>query len=42
MPSDVDMGKNPAYSIDDTQDTSEDHHYDYIPYSGHAKVKGEI
>ena len=39
---DVQMDKNPAYSINDTQDTSEDHHYDFISDSGHAKVKGQI
>ena len=36
---DVQMDKNPAYC---TQDTSEDHHYDFISDSGHAKVKGQI
>ena len=35
------MDKNPAYSINDTQDAS-DHHYDFISDSGHAKVKGQI
>ena len=42
IPGDVKMDKNPAYSINDTQDTSEDHHYDFISDSGHAKVKEQI
>lgn len=40
--SDVEMDKNPAYSVADAKDTSEDHHYDFIPDSGHAKVKKQI
>ena len=39
---DVQMDKNPAYSIADTQDTSKDHHYDFIPDSGHDKIKTQI
>ena len=39
---DVQMDKNPAYSINDTQDTAEDHHYDFISDSGNAKAKGQI
>ena len=42
IPSDVEMDKNPAYSSNDTQDTSEDHHYDFISDSGHVKVKAQI
>ena len=42
IPSDVEMDKNPAYSSNDTQDTSEDHHYDFISDSGHAKVTAQI
>ena len=42
IPSGVEMDKNPAYSINDTQDISEDHHYDFISDSGHAKVKAQI
>ena len=38
IPSDVKMEKNPAYSVTDMQDTSTDHHYDFIADSGHAKV----
>ena len=36
------MDRNPAYSVADTQDTSEDRHYDFISDSGHAKIKTQI
>ena len=42
MPSDVKLEKNPAYSVTDTQDTSVDHHYDFISDVGDAKVKKQI
>ena len=39
---DVKLEKNPAYSVTDTQDTSVEHHYDFISDNDHAKVKKQI
>ena len=39
---DVQMDKNPAYSVADTGDISEDHHYDLIADSDPAKIKTQI
>ena len=36
------MDKNPAYSVADTEDTSEDHHYDFIADSAPEKIKTQI
>jgi len=36
---DVKMEDNPAYSVNDGQVSSEDHHYDVIPGGHHAKAK---
>ena len=33
------LEKNPAYSVSAAQGNSEDHHYDFIPASHHAKAK---
>ena len=33
------MEKNPSYSVTDVQDSSVDHHYDFIPGSDDAKDK---
>ena len=41
-PKDVQLDKNPAYSVADTDDTSEDHHYDFIADSAPAKIKTQI
>ena len=41
-PNDIKMEKNPAYSVTDTEDTSADHHYDFISDIGGAKVKKQI
>ena len=41
-PGEVKLEKNPAYSVADVQDSSVDHHYDFISDSGHAKVKKQI
>ena len=35
----VDMEKNPSYSVADAQDSSTDHHYDFIPAIDGAKDK---
>ncbi|XP_065918156.1 contactin-3-like isoform X3 [Dysidea avara] len=37
--SDLKLEKNPAYSVTAAQGSSEDHHYDVIPASHHAKAK---
>ena len=34
---DVNMQKNPSYSVTDVQDSSVDHHYDVIPGSDDVK-----
>ena len=36
---DVNMEKNPSYSVADAQDSSSDHHYDVIPANDDAKDK---
>ena len=36
---DVDMEKNPSYSVADAQDSSSYHHYDVIPANDGAKDK---
>ena len=36
---DLKLEQNPAYSVSASQDSSEDHHYDVIPASHHAKAK---
>ena len=41
-PKDVQMDKNPVYSVADTGDSSEDHPYDFIADSDPAKIKTQI
>ena len=36
---DVNMEKNPSYSVTNVQDSSLDHHYDFIPGSDDIKAK---
>ena len=38
-PDDVNMEKNPSYSIADAQNSSSDHHYDIIPANDDVKDK---